>query len=187
MSSKKKTSLGSKFISLTNDELSAKKFYFLYTVIFLLTAAAVFSQFIYNHKSFVFCDTNGGGDGLVQHYNGFVYFGVYIAGVFAFSFDKVYGLCYALLVAQIVVNVLKYIEVYLIYKKAPLNLKTILTLLIVVVVNFGAIFALRYINVAIWLWMIIGVSMGIALVLLNIFVISLYRKDEFKTFLSLRV
>lgn len=78
MSSKKKTSLGSKFISLTNDELSAKKFYFLYTVIFLLTAAAVFSQFIYNHKSFVFCDTNGGGDGLVQHYNGFVYFGKYL-------------------------------------------------------------------------------------------------------------
>ena len=119
--------------------------------------------------------------------NGFVYFGVYIAGVFAFSFDKVYGLCYALLVAQVVVNVLKYIEVYIIYKKVPLNLKTILTLLIVVVVNFGAIFALRYINVAIWLWMIIGVSTGIALVLLNVFVISLYRKDDIKTFLSLRI
>ncbi|MBO6164399.1 MAG: YfhO family protein [Lachnospiraceae bacterium] len=49
-----------------------------YTLLFCTTAIFVFLPFIVSHKSLVFFDTNQGGDGLVIHYNSFVYYGKYI-------------------------------------------------------------------------------------------------------------
>ncbi|MBR0398813.1 MAG: YfhO family protein [Eubacterium sp.] len=65
---------------LKNDEncLDKKKYILIYTIVFLLGCSLVFVQFLINHKSFVFVDTNGGGDGLVIHYNAFVYYGKYL-------------------------------------------------------------------------------------------------------------
>ena len=65
-------------VSLTNSDLRSKQYYLIYTVLFAFTALAVFGYFIYYQKSFVFYDTNKGGDGLVQAYNAFVYYGKYL-------------------------------------------------------------------------------------------------------------
>lgn len=56
-------------------------FYGVYTLVFAVVALCVYSQFIVNGKSFVFCDVDGGGDGLVQHFNAFCYYGQYLRTV----------------------------------------------------------------------------------------------------------
>lgn len=120
-------------------------------------------------------------------FNGILFFACYVGFVFVFSFDKIYGLSYSLLVSQFVVNVAKYVEVWVIYKKTPLNLKTLLSLLIVIVVNFAAIFALTYVKIGMWYWLGIGILVGIALVLCNTFILTLYRKNDFKQLLNLKL
>ena len=59
----------------------ARNYYGAYTLIFALTAFLVYLPFILNGKSFVFCDVGGGGDGLVQHFNSFVYYGKFLRGI----------------------------------------------------------------------------------------------------------
>ena len=108
-------------------------------------------------------------------------------GVFIFSFDRIYGLTISLLIAQIGVNLAKYIETCFLYKKNPLNFKTILSMLIIIMVNGGIVLVFLFVKVNIVLWMIFGVMAGVACVLINFFVASLYRKTDFKTLLSLRV
>lgn len=120
-------------------------------------------------------------------FNGLLYFGVYFLSIFVFSFDKVYGLCYALLVAQISVNIAKYVEVWLIYKHNPLNNKTLISILITILINGIPIFALQYLSINNVLWLVVGGCIGVVLVILNFFVISLYRKNDFKTLLELRL
>lgn len=53
-------------------------YYFKYTICFCVMSIFIYSTFLYYGKSFVFCDNNLGGDGLVQHYNSFVYYGKYL-------------------------------------------------------------------------------------------------------------
>ncbi len=118
--------------------------------------------------------------------NGIIYFSSYFLAIFIFSFDKIYGLCWGLLIAQIAVNIAKYIEVYVIFKISPLDIKTFITEILIIVVNLAIIFPLRLID-NIWIWFIVSLAVGCALVLLNCFVLSLYRKKDFKTFLELRL
>jgi|LSQX01.1.fsa_nt_gb PST family polysaccharide transporter len=118
--------------------------------------------------------------------NGFIYFAFYFLFTFVLSFDKIHGLCWALLFAQIAVNIAKYVEVYLIFKISPLDLKTFLTEILIILVNVLIIFPLKFIN-TLWLWLLIGIVVGALLVLLNCFVLSLYRKKDFKTFLEIRL
>ncbi len=66
---------------LLGQELPAGTYFGMYTILFLLTAALVYGIFPVNGKSFVYCDTNGGGDGLVQAYNAFVYLGKYLRSI----------------------------------------------------------------------------------------------------------
>ena len=119
-------------------------------------------------------------------FNGLLYFAVYFACVFIFSTDEITGLCYALLIGQIAVNVAKFAEISVIFKKFPLNLKTIFTELIVIGIDFGVIFVLHFIT-SFTLWLAVGIVTGIALVFVNCFVLSLYRKSDFKTLLSLKL
>lgn len=58
--------------------VSARRYYVLYTVLFIVLALLVYVHFIVNGKSFIYCDVNQGGDGLVQHFNAFVYYGKYL-------------------------------------------------------------------------------------------------------------
>ena len=67
--------------ALSGAELTAGEHYGLYTLAFLVTAALVYSFYFFNGKSFVYCDLNGGGDGLVQHYSTFVYIGKWMRGI----------------------------------------------------------------------------------------------------------
>ena len=63
------------------DHMNSRKFYSLYTLLFALAFIIIFSGYWINGKSFVFCDTHGGGDGLVQHFNSFVYYGQYLRSI----------------------------------------------------------------------------------------------------------
>lgn len=119
-------------------------------------------------------------------FNGFLYFLTYTLSVFLFSFDKIYGLCFALLASQVVVNMAKYIEVAVIFKKMPLDFKTIMTLLLCIVIDGGIIFLIEFIG-NFWIWLVVGFTSGICLVLLNVFAISFYRKHDFKKLISLKV
>lgn len=120
-------------------------------------------------------------------FNGISYFAVYISSIFIFSFDKIYGLCFALLAAQIVVNIIKYTEVWIIFKKSPLDVKTLLTILIIVVSNCAPIIAFSYIKISIIVWLVLAVILGVILVVANFFVLSLHRKNDFKQLLQIRL
>lgn len=119
-------------------------------------------------------------------FNGFLYFGVYIGLVFAFSFDSIYGLTISLLLGQVAVNLAKFIETAIIFKKIPLDIKTLLSMLIIAIVNGGVIFTLRFIS-NFWIWFAVGIIVGLLLILGNIFVFSLYRKKDFGFLLKLKV
>ena len=127
------------------------------------------------------------GNERVELFNGFLYFAFYIASVFLFSFDKVYGLSLALLVAQVAVNLAKYIEVWIINKKMPLNYKTIFSILIILAANLVVIYLVRYLQVGLIVWYVISIAIGITLVFANIFALSLYRIKDFKDFLRLEL
>ncbi len=62
-------------------EINNKKYYGVYTLLFAVAFFMIFSGYWINGKSFVFCDTHGGGDGLVQHFNSFVYYGQYLRSI----------------------------------------------------------------------------------------------------------
>lgn len=117
--------------------------------------------------------------------NGTIYIVSYTAFALIFSFDKVYGLCIALVISQIIVNTCKYIEIWKIYKRIPLNLKSVLTILLIALVDFALIFFVRFIN-NIYIWLAVGITVGIISILLN-FVISPYRKSDLKEFLEMSV
>jgi len=120
-------------------------------------------------------------------FNGFLYFGAYFAGVFVFSFDPIHGLSLALLGGQIIVNTAKYVEVWVFYRVNPLDLKTFFSMLIIFAVDFGVVFALRFLSVGLWPWIAIGIGVGALLVLGNFFLLSLFRKEDFKRLLALRL
>jgi len=102
--------------------------------------------------------------------NGLLYFGIYIIFSFVFTFDKIHGLCYALLLSQIAVNVAKYIEIWRIYKRNPLDTKTILSLLMIIAIDGLVVFGTSFIVLNIILWFVINVFIGVVLVALNCFV-----------------
>lgn len=110
---------------------------------------------------------------------------IYVIFALVFSYDKIYGLSLSLLISSVVINVLKYIEVWVIFKKAPLDFKTIMTIILIILIDFACIFFLQYISNFI-VWLIVGMVVGICLIVLN-FIISLYRKTDFKELLRLKL
>ena len=118
-------------------------------------------------------------------FNGLTHLGVFIASAFLFSFDPIYGLCFSFLISEITVNILKFAEVWFFYKKPPLDFKTVLSLFIILIVDFGCIFFLRYINNRA-IWFPVGLTVGIFVVVLN-FLLSFYGKKDFKTLLKLNL
>ena len=74
--------LGSRFKPfLVSANCPRGRFYAAYTVLFAIVALAVFFPFIFNGRSFVFADSSGGGDGLVQHFNAFCYYGMWLRDI----------------------------------------------------------------------------------------------------------
>ena len=67
--------------TIKKNNVSTQRYYSIYTVLFAILAILVYSYYIINGKSFVYCDVNQGGDGLVQHFNAFVYYGKYLRGI----------------------------------------------------------------------------------------------------------
>ena len=66
---------------LVSADCPRGRFYAAYTVLFAIVALAVFFPFIFNGRSFVFVDTSDGGDGLVQHFNAFCYYGMWLRDI----------------------------------------------------------------------------------------------------------
>jgi hypothetical protein len=117
-------------------------------------------------------------------FNGIVNLISFVLFAYIFSNDIIYGLCYALLFSTLLVNILKYIETWILFKQNPLDIKTITTLIIVFCVDFCAIFFLR--NIDNWiLWLIVGIVVGIITIGTN-FLITLYR-DDFRNLIHLKL
>ncbi len=53
----------------------------MYTAVFIVCITLCLIHFILNHKSLIFYDLNRGGDGLVIHYNSFLYYGRYLRSI----------------------------------------------------------------------------------------------------------
>ena len=66
---------------IKTENNNRSRYFLLYSLLFTVTALSVFLPFIIHHKSLVFYDSNGGGDGLVIHYNSFVYYGKYLRSI----------------------------------------------------------------------------------------------------------
>jgi len=111
----------------------------------------------------------------IELINGFINIGTFVLFAFIFSNDEVYGLCFALLLSTIVVNITKYIEIWVLFRKTPLDIKTLITLLVIAVIDFFAIFFLKFIG-NMWIWLIVAISVGLLTIGVN-FLVSLYRKD----------
>lgn len=121
----------------------------------------------------------------LEFINGFVYFGTYLLSVFVFSFSPVYGLSIAMFVSIIIVNLVKYFEIWFIFKISPLDLKTIFSILIIFAVDFVPIYFVNKIsNFSIWLP--VGIISGVLLILINSFAISFYRVSDIKKLISMR-
>lgn len=58
--------------------IERKKYYSAYTILFIMFSFLVYGLFFKYEKSFIYCDSSQGGDGLVQHFNSFVYYGRYL-------------------------------------------------------------------------------------------------------------
>lgn len=116
--------------------------------------------------------------------NGIVHLLVFLLFAYIFRQNTIYGLCLALLIGDLVVNVMKYIEVWLLFKRAPLNIKTILSISIIFIIDFACIFFLKYISNFV-LWLVIGILVGACTIIIN-FIITLFRKKDFKMLLELK-
>ncbi len=116
--------------------------------------------------------------------NGAIKLGVFSICCFIFSYDPIYGLCNALLVSEIIVNLTKYIEVWAIFKRSPMNVKTIFGMLLICLFDFLAIFFLRYIS-NYWLWFVISLVVGLAVICAN-FIVGLH-KNDFKKIMKIGV
>ena len=63
---------------IKDGDLKCRTYYTAYTLLFIIFAFFAYLQFLIYDKSFVFAGTYQGGDGLVQHYNAFVYYGQFL-------------------------------------------------------------------------------------------------------------
>lgn len=118
----------------------------------------------------------------IELFNGIINIGVFSIGCFIFSYDPIYGFCLALLCSTVVVNVIKYCEVWVIYKRSPLNFKTIVGALIILIVNVPVIYFLGYIS-NYWVWFFVSLFSGMTIICLN-FIIGLHKQD-FKKMMAL--
>ena len=119
----------------------------------------------------------------IEVLNGIIGIITYVIFVFIFINDKIYGLTMANMFSSIAINIAKIIEIGIIYKRNPMSLKTLLTIILITVIDFVCIFFLKFISNWI-IWLIIGIAVGLATIVIN-FLISPYRKD-FKNLIYLR-
>ena len=113
-------------------------------------------------------------------FNSLAHFGVFALACWIFSFNKIYGLAIALVVGEIFLTIIKFTEVCFIFKKLAMNLKSVLTLFIIIAIDGIIIFSYRYIPINnLYLWFGIGIMIGLCIIGIN-FIVSLYRKSDFR-------
>lgn len=113
-------------------------------------------------------------------FNSIAHLGVFALACLIFSFNRIYGLAIALVIGEIFLTVLKFIEVCFIFKKLAMNLKSILTLIIIIAIDSLIVFAYKFIPISnLYFWIGIGIVIGLCLIVVN-FALSLYRKKDFK-------
>ncbi len=109
--------------------------------------------------------------------NGVIHLASFVAYCFIFSFNKIYGFSIAFLLSEITVNLVKYIEVSIIYKTNPVNLKSALSILLCFLIDAIFIIPCKFIE-NIFVWLGVGIVCGLISIILN-FIITPYRKHDF--------
>lgn len=117
-------------------------------------------------------------------FNGIINLSTFLISVVLLRKDPIYGMCWSLLISTVSVNLARFIEVWIVFKKPPLNFKTILSMMISAIINFTLIFFLKLIQ-PFWLWFSISLLVGFICIVIN-FAISLYNKDA-KQILKIRL
>jgi len=97
--------------------------------------------------------------------NGLISLGLFLGFSFWLVNLTIYGLPLAILISTIVVNIIKLIEVNVIYKKIPMDMKTIIHLLVLIVLSLGVFYVLSFISNKLF-WIASNLLSGIAIIIL---------------------
>ena len=109
--------------------------------------------------------------------NGIINIVVLLAGAFAFIFLESTGLALAILVTALVLNVIKSIEIFVIYRTNPYPLKLIVHLLILITVSSLAFYLVSYISNS-YVLVIVDCVVGISLIVLA-FIVNPNKDDKY--------
>lgn len=115
--------------------------------------------------------------------NGITNIVVFITGAFAFVFLESTGLALATLVAAVVVNIIKLIEIFVVYRMNPYPLKLIAHLLILIAVSSLAFYLITFIPNS-YVLVALDCVVGIGLIVLA-FIVNPNKNDKY--FFSNRV
>lgn len=115
--------------------------------------------------------------------NGIINIAVFIAGAFVFLFLESTGLALATFVAVILVNIIKLIEICIVYRTNPYPVKLIIHLSLLIIISSLAFFFVDFIS-NIYVKVCVDAIVGIALIVLS-FIINPNKTDKY--FFSNRV
>lgn len=129
------------------------------------------------------CGTTGAllsmvGEERKQMINVLIQFFVFAICVVIFRKQSIYGIVLSTLIAEIIVTIIKFLEVGFKYKQSPLDIKTIISILLIIIVNGGAIFGFSFLKISnLLLWFVIAIPLGVILLFLNIVLTPFGKKD----------
>jgi len=109
--------------------------------------------------------------------NGLLNMGIFLICAFSFVFLESTGLALSSLVAVVVVNVIKLIEIRVVYKTNPYSLKLVIHLLIIIAICGGAFYLVDFIP-NIYMRIVVDCFVGVTLILLA-FIVNPNKEDKF--------
>lgn len=157
------------FLSIFNAELVQ------YSGVFIVS---VISSLVSN-----FCGTTGAMLSMTGHekkqvLNTLIQFLVFIVCAFVFSGNSIYGMALSTMIAEVVITIIKFIEVGFIFKKAPFDSKTLFSIILPVIIDIVIIGCFKFINISnILVWFFVAIFVGLLVVVINLFVSPNGRND----------
>lgn len=157
------------FLSIFNPELVQ------YSGVFVVS---VLTNFLSN-----FCGTTGAMLAMTGHekkqlINTFVQFLAFIVSVIIFKNNAIYGIVLSIMVAEIIITIIKFVEVGMIFRSFPFDSKTLLSMVLVLVIDGALIFGFSFIKIQnIFLWFLIAILFGAVLLVTNVLISPLGKHD----------
>lgn len=130
------------------------------------------------------CGTTGAllsmvGEEKKQFMNVVIQFFVFIICIFIFRHQDIYGIVISTLISEITITVIKFLEVGLKYKTIPLDIKTVISVLLMIAADFLVVFGFSFLHIDnILVWFCIAIPLGIVILVLNV-VLTPYGKNDF--------